>query len=228
MRTLSQLQEQNQHLKIKSVADDAFAQFGQIISLPYQDKLAQQLAATDIPSSNNKYVRADQAFLADEQRQVVAREWYGEQAIEIGYCNGNSSQINALEFHNCSEINLAGTDLVLFLAHRNQLHDNQLNTNQTQAFFVPQGTAIEIYSTTMHFAPCRVWQAGFKCLVILVDQTNTPLTTARKSSDLLFQHNKWLLTHQENQRMVQQDAYVGLIGKNLAVKPLNYIAEGVR
>jgi len=227
MTTLEKLREQNPNLKIKSVTDEVFAEFGQLIALPYKAQLAEQLSLTTIPARNNQYVRDDPGMLSGEQKSKIARIFYGEQSIEIGYCNGNSSQINALEFHNCSEINFAGTDLVLFLAHRKQLIDNQIETSQTQAFFVPQGTAIEVYPTTMHFAPCRVWQSGFKCLVILLDKTNTPLAEPRQNNDLLFQRNKWLLTHQENERMMQQNAYPGLLGDNLAITPLNLITERV-
>ncbi|WP_281165451.1 DUF4867 family protein [Liquorilactobacillus sicerae] len=218
--TLERLNRINPDIQIKSIDDEEFASYGQKITLPYQEELLVDLQQTVIPERNNVYIRNDPHLLSLSKRDVIARNFYGEQKIEIGYCNGNSYQINAFEFHNCSEINLAASDLVLFLSHRGQLREKRINTNQAKAFFVPKGTAIELYNSTMHFAPCCVWKSGFKCLVILTAGTNTPLNVPHSSDELLFQKNKWLLTHAENKRMVEKNAFVGLIGKNLAIKKL--------
>lgn len=40
---------------------------------------------------------------------------YGELPIQIGYCNGHNSKLNALEYHRSSEVNVAVTDIILFL-----------------------------------------------------------------------------------------------------------------
>lgn len=223
MTTLEQLQQANPDIQIEPIFDDSFALYGRVIDLPHQDDLIATLATdTQIPTENNVYVRDDPQFLSASQRADIAREFYGEQPIEIGYCNGNSDRINAFEFHNCSELNLAGTDMVLWLAHRQILSDGRMSTQSAHAYFVPRGTAIEVYPTTLHFAPNRVHVSGFKCLVILTDKTNTPLTSEREPDDLLFQYNKWLLTHPDNQRMVNNGAFIGLSGDNLHI---NFLTE---
>lgn len=221
MTVLESIQDANPNVHIQTVTDPAFALYGQVVHLPYQEELEQALVQkTTIPAVNNQYVRDDSALLPEPGKKEIARLIYGEQPIEVGYCNGNSDRINAFEFHNCSEVNLAATDLILFLAHRKDLHDNTISTHHAQAFLVPKGTAIEVYPTTLHFAPCRVWNTGFKCLVILTDQTNTDLADGRDTDDLLFQFNKWLVTHPDNQRMVDKDAVVGLTGENTVIQPI--------
>lgn len=224
MTTLDRIRLENPDIQIQSVTDASFASFGRIIDLPYQTELAQTLTNDiTIPEKNNVYVRDDPQFLTVEQRASIGREFYGEQPIEIGYCCGNSDRINAFEFHNCSELNLAGTDMILWFAHRHNLINGRITTDHARAFFIPRNVAIEVYPTTLHFAPNRVHSSGFKCLVILTDPTNTPLKSERQPDDLLFQHNKWLLTHPDNQRMVDQGAFVGLSGENYQVMPITEV-----
>lgn len=74
MTTLEKLREQNPNLKIKSVTDEVFAEFGQLIALPYQAQLAEQLSLTTIPARNNQYVRDDPGMLSGEQKKVRLRE----------------------------------------------------------------------------------------------------------------------------------------------------------
>lgn len=40
---------------------------------------------------------------------------FGELPIQIGYCNGHNSKLNALEYHRSSEVNVAVTDIILLL-----------------------------------------------------------------------------------------------------------------
>lgn len=222
MTTLEKIQQANPSLTIHSVFDDTFALYGQVITLPHQDELNQNLTTlTTIPATQNQYVRDAPTLLAEVKKAAIAREFYGEQPIEIGYCNGNSDHLNAFEWHNCSELNLAATDMILFLAHRRDLSGTTITTDRAQAFFVPQGTAIEVYPTTLHFAPCRVWQAGFRCLVILTERTNTPLASGHAADETLFQYNKWLITHAENERMVTNGALIGVTGTNLMIKTID-------
>lgn len=59
----------------------------------------------------------------------------------------------------------------------------------------------------------------FRCLVILLAGTNSPLTDSDPNS-IVFQKNKWLLTHPENQRMVDKGARIGLRGSNYKVNQI--------
>ena len=218
MISLENLINANPHLKIHTVDDAEFNLYGRVVQLPQQTELADLLDATEIPEQNNIYI-CDMLDWLHGSRSTIEREYFGEQSIQIGYCNGHSDHLNALEFHNSSEINVAGTDLVLFMAHRRSIDNQWVDTKKVEAFFVPRGTAIEVYATTMHFAPCEINERGFRCLVILPQKTNGPLKV-KTSNSMLFQHNKWLLTHPDNQRMVAGGARIGIRGENYAINKI--------
>ncbi|MEH7071381.1 DUF4867 family protein, partial [Priestia megaterium] len=146
---------------------------------------------------------------------------YGEMSIQIGYCNGPNSTLNGLEYHKSSEINIAITDMVLLLGKVQEVENNVFHSNDVIAFFVPKGTAVELYSTTLHFAPCKVNNEGFKTIVILPKGTNDPLSTniqkRTKEDELLFMKNKWLIAHPEREQLINKGAHPGIKGENIKV-----------
>ena len=148
---------------------------------------------------------------------------YGGMDIQIGYCNGRNTTYNGFEYHKGSEINVAATDLMLVLGHTWQIEDNRFYVGNEQVFFVPKGTAIELFQTTLHLSPCRVTDDGFRAVVILPRGTNTPLGEKPKDptgeNRLLLQKNKWVLSHPDREPLMRQGAFPGLIGEN---KELNY------
>ena len=54
--------------------------------------------------------------------------------------------------------------------------DYTLDTSKVKAFFVPAGTMIEVYATTLHYAPCQTSDKGFRCVVVLPEGTNGELS----------------------------------------------------
>ena len=150
----------------------------------------------------------------------VCRRWkfYGDMPIEVGYCNGRNTTWNGFEYHKGSEINVAVTDFMLILGHVWQIENNTYRFENAKVFFVPQGTAVEMYQTTLHLSPCRVCDAGFKGIVILPRGTNTPLEDKTPGDDpesrLLLQRNKWVIAHPEREPLIKQGAYPGLLGEN--------------
>ena len=143
---------------------------------------------------------------------------YGELPIQIGYCNGHNKKLNAVEYHRNSEINVAVTDLVLLIGHQQDIEpDHTYDTSKIEAFLVPAGTGIEVYATTLHYAPCNVQDGGFQCVVVLPAGTNTDLTfeTAKTGEDsLLTAKNKWLIAHED---AAIEGAVNGLRGENITI-----------
>lgn len=74
---------------------------------------------------------------------------------ELGYCNGHNTKLNCLEFHRDSEFNLGTDDFILLLATLSDLEDGELDTAKVKAFKVPAGVMVEVYATTLHYAPCH-------------------------------------------------------------------------
>jgi hypothetical protein len=82
---------------------------------------------------------------------------------------------------------------------------------------VPAGVAVELYATTLHYAPCTAEGDGFRCIVVLPKNTNLELETAAgtKGEDrLLTARNKWLIAHEE---AGIEGALCGLKGENITV-----------
>ena len=161
--------------------------------------------------------------IAELEALPVAKEiekvFYGELPIQIGYCNGHNVLLNAVEYHRSSEINLVATDAVLILGSEADVTDDfTYETSKMEAFRIPAGTAVEVYATTLHYAPCHVDDAGFQVAVILPKGTNYPLDEAHAGGEdaLLTAKNKWLIGHAEGG--LPEGSHIGLIGKNLNVR----------
>ena len=126
--------------------------------------------------------------------------------------------MNAVEYHRCSEINVAVTDLVLLIGCQQDItEDFTYDTSKIEAFLVPAGTAIEVYATTLHYAPCHVAEGGFQCVVVLPRGTNTDITfpVAKTGEDaLMTAKNKWLIGHEE---AAIEGAFNGLKGENITI-----------
>ncbi|MGL4672659.1 DUF4867 family protein, partial [Cetobacterium sp.] len=100
---------------------------------------------------------------------------------------------------------------------------SELDSSVVKAFLLPRGMAVELYSTTMHFAPCKVSNDGFKCIVILPKETNTDISLEDKDiltdeDKFLFKRNKWLLVHGDKQDLIAKGAFHGISGENLEIK----------
>ena len=220
---ISELRAKND-VSINSATSKKFRKYGRIINdYNFASLIKAMREQTEIPDTGNTY-QASVDFLEDlEVKKVLEDEVYGQMPLQIGYCNGQSSSLDGLEYHKSSEVNIAVTDLVLLLGKRQDISGNIYDANQVEAFYLPAGTAVELYSTTLHFAPCKVDADGFKCVVVLPENTNLPLTsevkTANQEQELLFARNKWLLVHQEAEGLIDQGAQPGIKGNNITITP---------
>ena len=103
------------------------------------------------------------------------------------------------------------------------MSEHKLDTAKVNAFRVPAGALVEVYSTTLHYAPCHTdARTGFRVLVALPKGTNTdkPDIPAPEGEDrLMTARNKWLLAHEDSAEAAQ-GAYVGLYGENIDIAAL--------
>lgn len=219
---LEKLRVKNPHIHIHSVFDPEFQRFGEVLDVSEFVPLIEYLDMhTSVPAVGNEYV----PHLTDLEVVVsgssVIHNAFGLVPLEYGYVNGNNSKLNALEFHKSSEINVCVTPLVLLLASIHDIENSAIHSSKVRAFYIPENTAIEVYSTTLHFSPCKVVDSGFKCAVILPYGTNMEFIRAKgnqgKYSEFLFKTNKWLLNHPENTRMVELNAINAILGENIEI-----------
>ena len=216
---LRMLREKNPELPLFSVLDREFCRYGRVLEADTK-ALADALAATPIPAEGNQYVAALPALEAVDVMPGLRRTVFGEMPIQAGYCNGNGFQLNALEYHKCSEINFTTTGLVLLLALPEQLDDGRLDSADVVGFYLPEGVLVEIFPMVLHFAPCRIAESGFRCLVVLEQGTNAPLpsvnTAAPGEEKLLWMRNKWMTCHPDSPQK-EKGAFVGISGENLTL-----------
>lgn len=162
-------------MKILSVTDPAFRKYGRIVENVDFTELVEALKRTPCPD-NVVYEPSVEALESLPVMEELSRIVYGEMPIQIGYCNGHNTKLNALEYHRDSEINVAATDAVLMLGLLTDVEaDHTYDTSKVEAFLVPAGTAVEIYATTLHYAPCHTEEGGFQVAIVLPRGTNYPL-----------------------------------------------------
>ncbi len=224
---LKRLNEVND-VEVLSVFDPAFASYGRVVSGYDMNEAYEWMREnTPIPETGNIYVASDPALEGLEVFRKLQSVCYGGREIEAGYCNGRNTTYNGFEYHKGSELNGAVTDFMLVLAHVWQIRNNTIHVDDAQVFYVPAGTLIELYETTLHLSPCRTNDAGFMDIVVLPRGTNTPLSDEEKQmrnacedpeARLLLQKNKWVLSHPERKPLMDQGAHPGLLGENKELK----------
>ncbi len=224
---LKRLNEVND-VEIYDVNDPVFADYGRVIRGFDLSELSSYMKEnTSIPESGNRYVASVSDMEETGIRQKIQSVIYGGMEIEIGYCSGRNTTYNGFEYHKGSELNYAVTDFMLVLAKTQQIVNNTITPEDAKVFYVPAGTLIEMYQTTLHLSPCRVHDEGFMDIVILPKGTNTPLSEEEKKardesedpeSVLLLQKNKWVLAHKDRKPLIDQGAHPGLIGENKELK----------
>ncbi|MBQ1631329.1 MAG: DUF4867 family protein [Clostridia bacterium] len=221
MTILEQLQSKNPDLPLFSVTDTAFAPYGRILPCRDTDALSRAMDRTSIPESGNRYVASEPALEALPAIETVGKTVFGGMPIQAGFCNGRGFTLNAEEYHKCSEVNYSTTGLVLLLALPDDIHDRTLDAKDVKGFYLPPETLVEIHPRVLHFAPCRIKESSFNCLVVLERGTNAPLehidTSAPGEEGLLWMRNKWLICHPDSPQ-AEKGAFVGITGENLTVK----------
>lgn len=209
-------------MKILSVNDPAFRRYGRVVNNVDVTELVEAMKDTPVPEGTvyEPSVASLEALPVMTELIDVA---YGEMPIQVGYCNGHNSKLNALEYHRSSEINVAATDAILMLGLKQDVEEDfTYDTGKVEAFLVPAGTAVEIYATTLHYAPCGVDGKGFQVAIVLPRGTNYPLEKehpravgdiADNEDCLITAVNKWLIGHAEGG--LDEGSFLGLRGKNL-------------
>ncbi len=211
-------------MKVLSVNDPAFKKYGRVVTNVDFKELVAEMKKTPVPEGV-VYEPSVPELEALPVMKALSETVYGEMPIQIGYCNGHNTKLNALEYHRDSEINVAATDAILMLGLRADVEDDYTyDTSKVEAFLVPEGTAVEVYATSLHYAPCGVDGRGFQVTIVLPRGTNYPLsqahvrasgTTTDNEDCLITAVNKWLIGHAEGG--LDEGSFLGLKGKNLDV-----------
>lgn len=218
-------------MKIYSVDSPEFVPYGRVVNNIDFTELVEALKKTPV-TDGVVYEPSVPELEATGAKKLLSTITYGEMPIQIGFCNGHNNKLNALEYHRDSEINVAATDAILLLGLKSEVEaDFTYDTAKVKAFLVPEGTAVEVYATTLHYAPCGVDGKGFQVAIVLPLGTNYPLQKAHvgtaggkapvmsdgvpNEDALLTAVNKWLIGHEEGG--LDGNAFLGLKGVNIAL-----------
>ena len=184
-------------MEILSVYDEAFREYGKVLDCFDCAELLEAMEKIPMPAAGVSYEPAIDSLEACKVFADFRDRGYGGMPIEIGMCWGYNTKLNCLEYHRDSEINLGLTDFVLLLARQGDIVDGVLDTATVKAFKAPAGVPVEVYATSLHYAPCRV-EGGFKVVVVLPCGTNTEKPDYTPTCE----EDKWMTARNNNIDMV--------------------------
>ena len=208
-------------MKIQSVSDDAFRTYGRVVDgYDYKLLLERLEDTTPKPADSVIYVPSD-AGLEDTPAYAQLRDnCYGGMPIQIGYCNGTNTKLNCFEYHRDSEIDIAADDAILLVARQQDIIDGRIDSSKTEAFLCPKGTAVELYATTLHYAPCSARKGeGFRVVIVLPKGTNEDAPEIKVINDndkYLWARNKWLIANTDSAEAAD-GAQTGITGENVDI-----------
>ncbi len=206
---------------MKTVFDTEFLRYGKVIEgYDVAPLLLALEEGTQRPTDHVIYIPSDLSLEALPVVRAIEKGVFGGIPIQTGYCNGSNHLLNCLEYHRCSEVNIPCDDIILLIAPLQRVRNGKLSTDEVEAFLAPAGTMVQLYETTLHYAPCNGPQNGaFRVAVLLPRGTNTqkPETESHNEEDqLLWACNKWLIAHPDSNEATQ-GAFIGLTGDNIKV-----------
>ena len=208
-------------MKILSVYNDAFKPYGKVLEGYDTAELCRAMETFPHPKTGTDYAASIALFEQLPIFEALRERAYGGMPIELGMCWGHNTKLNCLEYHRDSEINIGSHDFILLLAKLDEIENGMLDTAKVKTFRVPAGAVVEVYATTLHYAPCHAdLETGFRSAVALPRGTNEPyaLSKIQGSEDrLLRAKNKWLLAHPDSAE-ARDGAYIGLAGENIDVE----------
>ncbi len=207
-------------MKIYSVTDKEFAPYGKVLGGYDTSCLMKALDETTPLPDGVEYVMSEASLESTAIFGQLQNNAYGGMPIQLGWCNGHNTRLNCLEYHRDSELNIGLRDFILLVAKADDIIDGKLETSKVKAFRAAAGQVVEVYETTLHYAPCSAKKSdGFKVVIALPKGTNGAMPNIAPKNDedkRLRACNKWLLAHKDASE-AGDGAYIGLTGENIDI-----------
>ena len=211
-------------MKVYQITDKEFLEYGMpLVGYDFTNFL-KALSSLSIPETGITYEASVKALEADKEFANMTNRGFGGMPIQIGYVGGNNKILNCLEYHKSSEFNIALDDVILVLGKQTEMVGNTFDTALCKAFFVPAGAGVELFSTTLHYAPMNVGENGYRVACVLPRGTNgakPDLNVLDGQDKLCAGSNKWLMAHPDSED-AKKGAFVGLKGKNISFNDLKF------
>ena len=208
-------------MHIYSVSDPEFRSYGKLLEGYDTAELLAAMERIPMPKEGTAYSPGIESLEDCAIFSELRDRAYGGMPIQLGMCWGWNTTLNCLEYHRDSEVNIGTKDFILLLGKLDEVEGGMLDTEKVKAFRVPAGAAVEVWATTLHYAPCHTDpRGGFRVAVALPKGTNTdkPEFEPKCEEDLwMTARNKWLLAHPSS-GPAQNGAHVGLKGENIDIE----------
>lgn len=212
---LERIQKLNPEYKIESVYDSSFKTYGKVVKDDVQDIITILSAKVQPPKNGNNYIKSDEILEQHPTIKELSLKVYGHMDAMAGIVSGHNQVLNGIEYHQGSETIIAVTDFVLVVGHVWDMHHNQYDSSLCKCFYVPQGTVVECYSTTLHYTPICVSDKGFITVCMLLRGTGDAI---EKRNGILKKKNKWFIAHTENLEKIQEGDLPGLKGNMIKIE----------
>lgn len=220
---LEKLRACNPDKVILDVNDPAFAEYGMVfpdVALPEMKHFLYSVERTGV----EHYVACSEELMQMQEADLFKDVFFGQVPCQVGWYYNYGTKLNAVEYHKCSEILYEYEPCVITIAKLWDIENGTLDTGKMKCFYVPPETCVELYGTTLHFAPARACKQPVMQIVAQSLGTNTPLPRKTPGSTFehpwLLQRNKWVLAHPEAAASIDPDVYVGLTGENITIQPV--------
>lgn len=209
------LQKRNPHYQIKSINNQNFQTFGKIIDEDVSDVIAYVSTNVHPPKLGNYYEPSVPAVEQFSSIQNISQKVYGYMEVMAGVVSGHNHVLNGIEYHQGSETIIAVTDYILIVGHIWNMKENVYDSSLCEIFYVPKGTIVECYSTTLHYTPICVSDEGFLTICLLLRGTGDVI---EKREGILKKKNKWFIAHRENKEKIESGDFPGLVGELIEIK----------
>lgn len=209
-------------LKVYKITDKEFNEYGQVLEGYDFEELFVRLKELPVSESGIVYKASIETLEQCKEKTKLQNKGFGGMPVQIGYVGGYNKVLNCLEYHKSSEFNIALDDIILVLGKQTEIINGKFDTSLCKAFFVPAGCGVELYGTTLHYAPFGIDEKPYRVICVLPIGTNgdKPEFIASNFEDKMCAgSNKWLLAHEESQE-AQSGKYTGIIGKNICFEML--------
>lgn len=203
-------------MKVYNVTDTEFKSFGKILENYDYSEIFEIAKNLPIPNTDIVYEASVPSLEKCEIKKELENRGFGGIETQIGYVGGVNRILNCLEYHKSSEFNIALDDVVLILGLESQIVDGYFATDNCKAFFVPKGMGVELYGTTLHYAPMNISE-NYHVLCVLPKGTNSAKPEYREvntEDKMCAGNNKWIMCHPDSLD-AKKGIYQGLKGENI-------------
>ena len=208
-------------MKLHSITDPEFAKFGRRLEGYDFTEFFAKLSEKKIPESGIVYEASDAALESCAVFSELRDRGFGGMPIQIGYVSADNHVLNCLEYHKSSEFNIALDEMILILGLESEIIDGKFDTSKCEAFLVPAGEGVELFATTLHYAPFSS-KGGYRVACVLPRGTNldAPAAASKSVEDgWLYGSNKWIATLPGTED-AKNGIFAGLSGENIYSKDI--------